>query len=255
MRTFGLGIVVTGLLLVTGAARAQDEQAAVRDILDKATRALGGADKAAKFSDVTCKAKASFSEGGTDITISADLSLQGFDRMRMDVSVTAGGQNNMLLMVVNGDKAWGKSPNQEKAEEAPKGVAPLLQHLMLAMRAANHPTALAAAKGFTLAPGGEAKVNDATATILRLSRKDFAEIVLYYDKKTGLPLKSETRAKEPDSGQEKSFEFHFSEFKDAGGAKHFHRVKLVADGKDLADVEFSDFKVGEKFEASTFEKP
>src|SRR5438045_1025652 len=81
VRTLGLGVVAACLLLVTGAARAQDEQAAVRDILDKATKALGGAEKAAKFSDVTCKAKASFSEGGTDISISADLSLQGFDRM------------------------------------------------------------------------------------------------------------------------------------------------------------------------------
>lgn len=254
MRRFGLG-ALAALALAVGTVRAQDEQAAVREILDRATKALGGTDKTAKFSDVTCKAKARVSEDGNDISFSADLSLQGFERMRIDMTVLAGGQNNSVLMVLNGDKAWGKSPNQDKGQEAPKGVAPLLQHLMMAMRAGNHPTALAAAKGFTLAPGGEAKINDTTATILRLSRKDFAEITLYYDKKSGLPLKSETRAKQPDGDQEKSFEFYFSDFKDVGGAKHFGRVKIVSEGKDVTEVEFTEIKAGEKFEASTFEKP
>src|SRR5262249_44433365 len=106
-----------------------------------------------------------------------------------------------------------------------------------------------------LAAGGESKVNDIDAAILRISPKDQADINLYFDKKTGLPLKAETRLKEPNGGMEANFEFYFSDFKDVDGVKFFGKFKFVREGKDLAEVELSDFKVDQKFEAATFEKP
>jgi hypothetical protein len=255
VRTFGLGVLAAGLLLAAGAARAEDEKAAVKEILVKAIKAVGGADKAAKLDAITVKGKAGVSEGGMEVTFTLEGSAKAFDRVRLDVSATINGMTKRAMMVVNGDKAWARDSERDKIEEAPKEIVHLLQTFILAVRSAGNPASLATEKSFTLAPGGEAKVNDSTTVILRLTRKDHPEVSLFYDKTTGYPLKVETRMKEPNGNEEKPYEFHFSDYKDIGGVKHFTRVKVLRDGKDLIEIEFSELKAAEKFEASTFEKP
>jgi outer membrane lipoprotein-sorting protein len=250
--------LIIALLALTftfaGVARA-DDQAEVKAILDKAVQALGGADKAAKLSDVTLKGKTTISEGGMDVAFSFDLSMQSYDRIRMDVTIVAGGMTNKAVLVMNGDKAWARDSNRDKVEEAPKEIAPLFQQFLLSLRSAADPSGLRARKELTVAAGGVGTVGEAECALLRVSRKDFADITMYFNAKSGLPLKSETRIKEPEGAEEKSYEFHFSDFKDIDGAKHFGKVKIVRDGKDLAEIELTDFKLGEKFEANTFEKP
>jgi hypothetical protein len=45
------------------------------------------------------------------------------------------------------------------------------------------------------------------------------------------------------------------DFKDVNGVIHPHRFKVSKDGKAVAEFELTEVKVGQKFDASTFEKP
>jgi hypothetical protein len=242
--TFGL------VLFMQGTACADD---AAKDLLEKATKAHGG--DAAKLQNLTLKGKSSISQGGVTIDLSFDMSMQGLDKVRMaaEVSIGAGGKNSMTI-VLNNDKAWAFNPSDNKTEEAPKDAGALFRQFMMTIRAAASPTNISG-KDLQLAHGGEGKVGETTTSILRISQKDQPDITLHYDKATFLPVKAETRLTEPNGGGEANYEFLFSDFRATGGVKHFAKFKLLRDGKELAEVELSDFKVDQQFEASTFAKP
>lgn len=247
MRPFAAALLA---LAIAAPLRADD---ATKALLEKAVKAQGGADKAAKLNEMTIKGKGQFMEGGNAAEMSFDLSIKHFDHARFDMSVSEGGRSHKGVMVFAVDKAWFRDGDRDKVEPAPAEVVPILESVFLAIRAASSPGMLAGNKNLTLAHGGEAKIDDTPAEVLRISRKDKADVTIYFDKKTSLPLKSETTIKEP-NGQEKPFSVNFSEFKELDGVKHFTKLKIHADKTEM-EMELSELKLGAKFEANTFDKP
>jgi outer membrane lipoprotein-sorting protein len=246
MRSRGLIASVFALLFV-GALHADD----AKDILNMAVKAQGGPSNAAKLRNTFLKGKSSITDGGNGLSLAFEISIQGLDKAKMELEI-----NSMFHLTVglNGDKSWRFDPRLNKTEEGKKEETALVRQFLMTLRAAASPASISG-KDLQLAHGGEAKVNDAEAVILRISQKDQPDISLFYDKKTGLPLKAETRLKEPNGRTEANFEFFFSDFKEIDGIKYFAKLKFAREGKDIAEVELSDFKVDQKFEASTFEKP
>src|SRR6266849_2758968 len=124
--------IVCGLLalgLSTAATRAE-ENSAVKELLDKALKAHGGAEKAAKLAEISFKGKAKASEGGIGVEFSMEASMSRLNRTRMVVTISAGCQNNMATLVVNGDKMWSRDSVRDKTEEAPAEVAPMMQSIL-----------------------------------------------------------------------------------------------------------------------------
>ncbi|HEV3146150.1 MAG TPA: hypothetical protein VGZ47_19850 [Gemmataceae bacterium] len=240
-------IALVLIVLLAGTLHAED----AKDILQKAVTAQGGAGNAAKLQNTFLKGKSSITDGGNGLSLAFEISMQGLDQAKMELEI-----NSMFHLTVglNKDKAWRFDPNQNKTEEGKKEETALLRQFLMTLRAAASPASITG-KDLQLTHGGEGKVNDAEVVILRISQKEQADISLYYDKKTGLPLKAETRLREPNGNMEASYEFFFSDFKEVDGIKHFTKFKFVREGKDIAEVELSDFKVDQKFDASTFEKP
>ncbi len=245
---FAALIVLSSPLIVRA-----DDATAVKELLDKALRAHGGSAKAAALNEVTLKGKAQASEGGQTEQFEFELSFKDLDKARLEITHMGNGSVDKATMVIAGDKVWGRDQNRGKTDEAPEPVKAAIQSFMLAIIAPANPTSFEKRKDLTLAHGGEAKVGDQTAAVLRISRKDSPDLMIYFDQNTGLPLKSETQIKEP-NGEERTFAFEFSDFKEEGGVKHYGKIKLLRDGKNLAEIEVTDFKAGEKIEASTFEK-
>ncbi len=253
MRRFMM-LAVGVTLIVAGQTRADDDSA-VKELLGKATKAIGGAEKAAKLKNATFKGKGQITEGGNSAEMSIDLSIQEFDRVRAELKVTANGQTHEGVMVIRADHIWFKDAERNKVEESPKEVEPVIRQFFLALRLPSNPAALSGSKEFQLGHGGEAKVDDTPAVILRVSRKDRPDIDIYYDTKTYLPLKAESQIKGPNESEEKRYEFKFSDFKEVDGVKHYGKIKIVRDGKNLIEMELSDAKIVDKFDAGTFEKP
>jgi outer membrane lipoprotein-sorting protein len=252
VRKFALLAACAAVALATQ-SRADD--AAVKELLDKAVKAIGGTEKAAGINQATLKGKAKATENGMTLEFTFDLSMQDFDRIRIDINAMVGGRTEQALMILNGDKMWMKDANRNKVEEAPKEIQQVIQQFFLAIRMSGNLAKLAGQKDVELTHGGEGKVNDTSAAILRISRKERPDINIFFDTKTGLPLKSESQIKDPDGAEEKKYEFHFSDFKEMNGAKLFGKIKVQRDGKDLVEMELNEFKFGEKFEANNFDKP
>lgn len=101
--------------------------------------------------------------------------------------------------------------------ELPKELLIPIKECFYAVRLAQTPVRLKY-KSFGLSPLGEVKVGTSEAIGLRIIHKGHPDVCLFFDKKTGLPLKSEVRIQEW-KGQEASYEFFFMDYKDFDGLR------------------------------------
>jgi hypothetical protein len=110
-------------------------------------------------------------------------------------------------------------------------------------------------KEFKLATGGEKDVGGKKAAVVKVTRTKRPDVTLYFDKGTGLLVKSESKVKDEfQAWKEVTDEVFYSDYKDAGGKKVFGRMKIVRDGKTMIESEMSDQKFPEKLDAKLFEK-
>jgi hypothetical protein len=215
-----LTVLTLGLLLAVAGARA-DDQPDAKVLLDKAIKAINGEAKLAKLGTVSAKGKISGSQGGQDFTLDFDSICQGTMQYRANVEFQGGGNSFKVTIVVSGDKAWLKK--DDKTEDAPD-VASFIQNVFYAGRL---PLLLPTLrdKAHKLAPLGEVKVRDEDALGLSINHDARKDASLFFDKSTGLPVKTEIRVIDP-RGKEIIVEYHYSEYKDFGGVKFPARPPL-----------------------------
>ena len=108
-------------------------------------------------------------------------------------------------------------------------------------------------KAYTLSPLGEVKVGTQAAMGLSISHNDRKDVSLFFDKESGLPLKSEVRVADP-QGKEITVEFLYSDYKDFGGVKLCSKVSIKVDDMDFK-MELSEIKGVDKVDASQFDRP
>ena len=91
---------------------------------------------------------------------------------------------------------------------------------------------------------------------VRVEHKGRRDVSLFFDKKTGLLLKTETRGKGPMAGDsEFTAETLYDDYRKVDGFPVAHKVTVKRDGKLFFVSENSDVKLAEKLDDSTFEKP
>ena len=111
-------------------------------------------------------------------------------------------------------------------------------------------------KAYTVKPLGEAKVGDKAAVGLLVTHKDRRDVSLYFDKKTHLLLKVETRGKDVQAGgQEFTGETFYSDYKEIEGVKYAMKAVLKRDGKLFLETESTEVTPQDKLDAATFAKP
>lgn len=238
-------------LVVSTASVCADEQADLRALIEKGIKARGDADKLARNKALTWKGKGKFHGLGEAIDFTGDWAVQHPGQTRNRLEMDFNGAKFERVSVVNGDKGWiklnGNLEEMDKdqfAEEKAQAHVGMVAAL-LALRD----------KSYQLAPLGEAKVADRPAVGVRVSQKDQRDVSLFLDKETGLLLKSESRVKDPQSGQEATQEMLYSDYRVVDGVKHAMKVTIKRDGKAFVEVEWTDFKAQEKLDDGTFAKP
>ena len=250
MKTRFLRVLAVGLALGAGTARA-DEQPEAKVLLDKAIKAMGGEAKLAKLGTVSGKGKITAMKGGQEITISLQGTWQGLSQYRAELEIQDGGNNFNGILVINGDKGWFKK--NDNTDDAPEGLVPFIQNLFYAGRM---PQMLPALKdnAYKLTPLGEIKVGTQPAVGFSVSHPDYKDVSLFFDKESGLPLKSEIRLTEPKRDQESTIEFHYSDYKDFDGVKLCGMVTIKLDDKEFT-MELREIKAAEKMDDSRFDRP
>jgi outer membrane lipoprotein-sorting protein len=245
-------IVCLALALVVvaaGAARA-DDKADSKAVIAKAIKAVGGEEKLAKHKAETFKGKGKFYGMGDGLDYTGEWSVQAPDKMRVEIK--AG--DFTFVRVINGDKVWMKlGENTQEVDD--KDQIKEAKENMFAERVASL-LPLVKEKGFEFAALGEVKVGDKPAVAVRASHKGHRDVNLFFDKDTGLLVKSETVVKdEMAGGKEQTQETLFSDFKEFGGVKHPTKMTINRDGAKYVTLEVTEMEPKEKIDDKVFEKP
>ncbi len=110
-------------------------------------------------------------------------------------------------------------------------------------------------KAFRVVPVGEVQVAGRPALGLRVEQKGWPEVNVYYDKETGLPIKSEVRVKDPSTAQEVSDEFLLSDYQAFEGRQHYTKVVGKRNGNDYVERELTEVRWHEELVESLFQRP
>jgi hypothetical protein len=96
-------------------------------------------------------------------------------------------------------------------------------------------------------------VSDKPAVGVRVSAKGHKDISLFFDKESGLLVKTQKRTKE--AGVEVDEENFYSDFKEIDGVKLPMTLKILHDGKKFLDAKVTEAKLLEKLDDDVFAKP
>jgi hypothetical protein len=238
-----LGIAI---LVVPTNLRA-DDQDDIKAILAKAIKAQGGEEKLAKEHPVTLKIKGKFYGLGGDEGIDYTLNLANTSNKRRMELETSGFK---FIQVYNGEKGW-KKINDDVMDMDKDDIAEAKEQIYQEKVGTLVP--LLKDKEFKLTSLGEAKIDKKPAVGIKVSSKDHRDIDLFFDKTTGLLVKTETTVK--DMGQEYKQESIMSDYKDFDGHKVPMKIVINRDGKKFVDGETLEYKQHDKLDDNVFGKP
>jgi hypothetical protein len=181
---------------------------------------------------------------GAGLPYTGTYAVQWPGQFRMEIE-------GVFTIVLDGDKGWIKDqggtkemPKDQLAEQKESQYAGWVSWLLPLKD-----------KSFQLAPLGESKVAERTAVGVKVSSKGHRDVNLYFDKESGILVKSEHRAKDDMSGQEVNQEAYYTDYKDLAGLKVPMKITIKRDGKQFVEAENHDLKMVEKLDASVFAKP
>lgn len=241
-----LGVVLTCtlLLLWTGVAQTGGDDDP-RAVIKKAISAIGDEAKLAKYQAATVEEKGTYYGMGGGLPYTGKYAFHWPDKFRMEIQ-------GVFTIVLNGDKGWINAGGEikEMAKE------------QLAQQRNDHRAGWISTlvplkdKAFQLKNLDDAKVDGKSARVVQVSRKGYPTVKLFFDSKSNLLVKNEYRSTAAEMKfKEVTMETYFSDYRDAGGVKHAHKVVLKRDGKLFVEAEMSEVKAFEKLDAKTFERP
>lgn len=246
MRRFvRLAVAAAFLFVVGGLARADDQ--AVKSILDRAIKALGGEEKLSKVDAFSWKSKGIVIFNGNENETSNQVTVKGLDHFRREF----GNDQFHGVIVVNGDKAWHKFGDDVRELE---GDMLANEKRSVALHVIPITLVPLHGKGFKVEAAGEEKIGDKTALILKITGHDGKDFTLSFDKESGLPAKQVARVV-GFQGQEQTLETTFSDYKEFDGIKKATKIEIKRDGEKFQTMELTEFKVLDKVDPDTFNEP
>jgi hypothetical protein len=244
---FIVSLVVPGLIGPVRAADAKDAKA----ILEKAIKALGGEEKLDKVKAVAWKGKGTITIMGNESDIATETTLQGLDHIRQEFEFEFGGNKIKGVTVLAGNKGWRKFGDNKMemdtdaiANESRSVYLTLVPLTILPLQG----------NGFKTEAIGDEDVGGKQAAGVKVTAPDRKDFRLYFDKESGLPLK--TVAKIADfMGNELTQETSFSDYKELGGIKKATKVRSKRDGEKFLELQITEFKVLDRVDPKTFAEP
>lgn len=244
-------VPLAALFALAPVARA-DDAADAKALVEKAITARGDKPDAKPLAQ-TWKDKGVFTAAALKMNYTADWAFQAPDKYRFALVGEFGGLKVNITVVVNGEKAWGNDGGKteeftgEKLEYTKNEV---YQFWVTSL------TPLLTDKGFTLATVKGKDVGGKPTNAVKVTRDKRPAMTLYFDKATGLIVKTESVVKDEfQKWKEVSDEAYFEDYKEVGGRKVFTKLHIVRDGKPLIESVLSDQKTAEKLDPKLFEKP
>ncbi len=229
-------------------ARADDN---VKSVIEKAVKAHGGEANLSKVKVIDQTGKGVVSFQGMDVEFSARIVTQLPDKSREEVTFEGNGQKIPTVRVFNGKEGWesgmGETRELDDVELAEMKSNMFENYVETILPLLND-------KNLTLTLIGDQKVEDKPVIGVKVSAKDQKEIKLFFDKDSGLLVKSERQSLNPDK-METTSESFFSEFKEINGVRQPMKQVTKHDGVKFLEFQTSECKLADKTDDSSFAKP
>jgi hypothetical protein len=182
---------------------------------------------------------------GDGLPFTGKYSMQAPDHFRMEIE-------GVFTIVFAGDKGWIHAGGDTKEMNEEQFAVQKNDHR------GGHISSILPLKdkAFALTALPEIKVDDRPAVGIKVARKAYPEVKLYFDKKTHLLVKSEWRTKASEEKfKEVTQESYFSKYQEIDGAQVPTRMVMKRDGKLFVEADVSDYKAVGKLDDSVFAKP
>jgi hypothetical protein len=239
-------MLLCGMIGVSRAADVQDANA----IVDKAIKAVGGAEALGKIKAASWKAKTTMTFGGQDAEGKSEVIWGDLTHYRQVFEFERDGNTAKITSILAGEKgvrAFGDM-QQDMEKEA---VANMKRTIYLTVI----PVTLVALKDkdFKVEGADEVTVEGKPAVGIKVTAPDKKDFKLYFDKESGLPVRlvatvANFRQGQPESTQETTY----SDYKEMGGIKKATKIVVKRDGMKFQEQKITEFKALEKVEAKTF---
>jgi hypothetical protein len=248
-RILWMAFVVFVVGSATGPARADDQ--AVKAVLDKAIKALGGEEKLARADTYVRKAKGTMTFNGNESKTTVEATTQGLEHFRSEFQGEFNGNTVRGVTVLDGDKGWRKF-GDNKIDLDAAGVANEKRNVYLQVIPA---TLLPlTGKSFKVESAGEETINDKPAALLKVTGPDGKDFTIAFGKDTGLPVRVVARVI-GFQGQEFTLETTYSDYREIDGIKRAMKIEVKRDGQTFVVQEVAEYKVLDKVDAQTFAEP
>ena len=238
----GLSVILFAALALPAYSGDADK---ARQIVERSIKAVGGAEVLKKHEAATYREKGTYYGMGDGLPYTANYAVQWPDKFRMEIE-------GIFTIGLDGNKGWMKMGDmvQDMTKEQ------VDQHVD-AHRAGWIASLLPLKdKAFTLSLVGDSKVDDRPAVTVKVTRKDYPEVNLSFDAKTGLLAKAEFRTKAAEQGfQEVNQEVFYQNYKAHDGAQVPTKIIIKRDGKLYIDSEVLEMNAVGKLDAKTFARP
>jgi hypothetical protein len=248
MRRWVLGLAVA--FAAAGAATADEK---IEAVVKKGIEAHGGADALKKYKAGQCKMKGDISMMGMSFDFTGKLTFNMPDRFKMEIDADIMGMKLHAVQIVKGEAI--KSSITIGGMVIPADGDDEKEELKqtLAMQEAEQLITLLDAKRFTVKAADDEDVNGKKASVLLV--KPMAakkEVKMYFDKTSGLLVKTAHKGKSPDGGGEVLEESYHKEFKKVRGIQVATKLEVTHDGKKFMNVEMTDYDLSEKVDDKEF---
>jgi hypothetical protein len=247
-RTIGWTAGLAAVVLAVGGAGRADDAGDAKAIVEKAIKAAGGADVLKKYPAMTTKSKGTFYGMGDGVEYTGQEYTQLPDKLRLEIH--AG--DFKFTQVFNGDKGWIQAG--DNTMDMPKEMVAELQegmqlHVVMSL--------VPLLEGdYKLSPLAEVKVGGKPAVGVRVEHKGHRDVSLFFDKDSGLLVKTEHKGKDVQAGgAEYTAESFLSDYKKVDGLEVPFKVSVKRDGKRYIEAEVQEAKPSEKLEDKLFQKP
>ena len=245
-------LIAFAILLLASSPALRAEEPDPKATITKAIKASGAKDDG-KPINMTWHDVGVIHAAGLKIDYTADFTFRAPDALRFDMTAEVMGQKIKLTSVITADKVWDAADGKVEEVAGEKKDHSLSMAYQLWVTSLSQ---LTRDKAFKLSSVVGKKVNDKPTHGVLVERKDKPVVTLYFDKESGLMVKSEMNVKDEFQGwKEVLEEVYYEEYKDVDGVKVFEKLRVVRDGKTFIESNMSGMKSPEKLDAKLFEKP
>jgi hypothetical protein len=236
-------------LLAAGPAQAQETP---RELIERAIKAHGGMDRLAKARADWVRVKGTLMVGDKEAPFRGETTVQLPGQFKSVLEVSFDDHKTTVVQTLNGETAWVTIDGQPQAKIPAAALAEMkgVMHLDRVIRL----VPLLTDKAYELIATGDFKVDGRAALGVKVVTKGHRDIVLYFDKESGLLVKTE-HALDDSRNREVRQEEYFSDFKEVGGYTRPTRLTVYRDGKKTMAAELIEVKYYEKIEDKIFAKP